>query len=69
LYTKKTCLWTGNGFVMPDFIHITEPEGVTAKIHEMSPGDDRANQRSETPAGFARAVFESNNPNKLRVAV
>ncbi len=62
LYRKYTCLWTGGGFVMPEFLYTEEPEGVTSKIHRMSPGDDRANQRSETPERFARAVFEANKP-------
>lgn len=62
LWTKKTCLWTGNGFVMPPPIHTRAPAGVTHKIHEMPPSDDRANLRSETPPGFARAVFLSNAP-------
>lgn len=60
LYSKKTCLWTGNGFVMPPPIHATKPDGVTQKIWMASPGEDRADLRSETPAGFARAVFEAN---------
>jgi hypothetical protein len=59
-YTKRTCLWTGNGFVMP------EPRPVAPvgnnRIHWASPGPDRANIRSLTPAGFARAVFEANHP-------
>lgn len=58
-YTKRTCLWTGGGFVMP------EPRGVVpvlgSKMHRMSPGADRANLRSETPMGFARAVFLANH--------
>lgn len=62
LWTKKTCLWTGNGFIMPEFIHTTEPPGVVEKIWLASPGADRANIRSETPPGFARAVFEANRP-------
>jgi hypothetical protein len=60
LWTKKTCLWTGNGFVMPKPIHATEPAGVTERIWLMPPSDERANMRSETPAGFAKAVFEAN---------
>jgi hypothetical protein len=59
-YTKKTCLWTGNGFVMP-------PPAVTAglgepddRIHKAPPSDERGNIRSATPMGFARAVFEAN---------
>lgn len=61
-YTKKTCLWTGGGFVMPapkmnpdDWL--TPPDD---RIHKAAPGPDRANFRSATPMGFARAVFEAN---------
>lgn len=61
-YQKLTCLWVGNGFVMPAKEYITKPEGTSQKIWEMSPGEDRQNKRSETPAGFARAVFEANRP-------
>jgi hypothetical protein len=69
LYTKKTCLWTGNGFIMPQADFIVKPEGVKQKILLASPGEDRADVRSETPEGFARAVFEANNPNKLKLAI
>jgi hypothetical protein len=69
LYTKKTGLWTGNGFVMPEVDYIIQPKGVTAKIHLASPGEGRADVRSETPAGFAKAVFLANNPQKLRQAI
>lgn len=59
-YTKKTCLWTGGGFVMPD----RKPGEPTlgSLMHRMSPSADRADQRSVTPLGFARAVFEANEP-------
>jgi hypothetical protein len=59
-YTKKTCLWTGGGFVMPARQpgH-GEPDD---RIHKCPPGPDRANIRSATPMGFARAVFEANAP-------
>lgn len=30
------------------------------RIHYASPGPDRANFRSATPKGFARAVFDAN---------
>lgn len=30
-------------------------------MHLMSPSDDRADRRSATPMGFARAVFEANS--------
>lgn len=58
---KKTCLWTGNGFIMPNPTHKTPPEGTTEKIWLMSPGEGRADERSETPPGFAKAVFEANH--------
>ena len=58
-YTKKTCLWTGGGFVMPEKQPGTgSPDD---RIHKCPPGPDRANTRSATPMGFARAVFESNH--------
>jgi hypothetical protein len=61
-YTKKTCLWTGNGFVMPEAWHRTKPDGTTSAIHLMLPSADRGDKRSITPEGFARAVFEANEP-------
>lgn len=60
LWTKYTCLWTGNGFIMPEKEYTTEPNGVVPKIWKMPPGKDRADKRSETPMGFARAVFNAN---------
>jgi hypothetical protein len=63
-YTKKTCLWTGGGFVMPpkNRVEITAP----SYIHKMPPSADRANLRSATPMGFARAVFQANAKHQLR---
>ena len=58
-YTKKTCLWTGNGFVMPEKNRVEPTDG--SKMHKMGPSSDRARKRSETPMGFARAVFEANS--------
>lgn len=59
-YTKKTCLWTGGGFVMPAPFRdeaLGEPDN---RIHRAPPGPERANFRSATPEGFARAVFLAN---------
>lgn len=59
-YTKRTCLWTGNGFKMPApqrDASLGEPDN---RIHFASPGPERANFRSATPMGFARAVFKEN---------
>jgi hypothetical protein len=59
-YTKKTCLWTGNGFQMPaPFIveWLGEPDD---RIHKCPPGPERHNIRSATPRGFAEAVYQAN---------
>ena len=57
-YTKKTCLWTGAGFVMPD----RKPGEPTlgSMMHRVPPSEERQNIRSATPMGFAYAVFEAN---------
>jgi hypothetical protein len=64
LWSKKTCLWTGGGFVMPPPVHLTPPAGVTERIWRMSPSPERSDLRAETPPGFARAVFEANGNGK-----
>lgn len=67
-YTKKTCLWTGGGFVMPEpAIDPNAPEPDN-RIHFASPGPERANIRSVTPMGFARAVFAANHRPALEIA-
>lgn len=58
-YTKKTSLWTGNGFVMPARA-VAANEPPDDRIHKAPPGDNRADFRSMTPMGFARAVFQAN---------
>lgn len=69
-YTKKTCLWTGGGFVMPKPLRAYsklwgDPDD---RIHKASPGPERANIRSVTPMGFARAVFAANHRPALEAA-
>lgn len=59
-YTKKTCLWSGQGFVMPDALMDESLGKPDNRIHTAPPGPDRANFRSATPHGFAKAVFEAN---------
>ena len=61
-YTKKTCLWTGGGFVMPHEFRADGLGDPDDRIHKAAPGPERANFRSATPGGFARAVFEANAP-------
>jgi len=59
-YTKKTCIWSGNGFLMPDkraVEHIGKfwgwafLGGASSKTKQL---------RSLTPRGFSRAVYEAN---------
>ena len=57
-YTKRTCLWTGGGFVMPDRRPVAPVEG--SKMHRLPPSADRGNLRSVTPMGFAGAVMLAN---------
>ncbi len=57
-YTKRTCLWTGNGFKIPQPRRVTPTEG--SRMHRLSSSSKRAMLRSETPMGFARAVFRAN---------
>lgn len=59
-YVKKTCLWTGGGFIMPQRASV--PPVLGSKMWRLPPSADRADLRSETPKGFARAVFEANHP-------
>jgi hypothetical protein len=61
-YTKKTCIWPFNGFVMPEMFKdesLGEPDD---RIHKAPPGPERSNFRSAFPRGFSRAVFLANAP-------
>lgn len=60
-YVKHTCLWTGNGFVMPEPTVLVKPPDCDERIWRMPPSADRADKRSETPRGFANAVFRANS--------
>jgi len=64
-YRKKTCLWTGGGFVMPKPKYRKEPSGTDSRIHMMPPSPERARLRSITPMGFANAVCDANQPEEL----
>lgn len=55
-YTKLTCLW--GSFNAPARKPVEATEG--SKMHFVPPGPRRAEIRSQTPAGFARAFFEAN---------
>lgn len=57
-YTKRTCLWTGNGFVMPQKRRVSPTEG--SRMHLLAPSKNRDALRSITPKGFAQAVWKAN---------
>jgi hypothetical protein len=61
-YVKKTALWTGGGFVMPDAFPLMDAGPPDDRIYKAPPGAGRAAFRSATPMGFARAVFRANAP-------
>ena len=67
-YTKKTCLWAGGGFVMPQPAKDRTLGAPDNRIHFASPGPERANFRSATPMGFAQAVFAANHTPALELA-
>lgn len=60
-YTKKTCLWVGNGFVMPDKKPVPHI-GCFWGWKFLGGKSERTKQlRSLTPEGFARAVYYFNH--------
>lgn len=67
-YTKKTCIWCGNGFVMPPIIRaddmFAKPTAVDpsmgSMMHTLPQSGKRGEARSVTPGGFAEEVFKAN---------
>lgn len=59
-YTKKTCIWALNGFVMPAPDPLAGLGAPDNRIHRCPPGPERHNIRSATPEGFTRAIFQAN---------
>lgn len=61
-YPKKTCIWSGNGFEMPEKKPVDEPKGYSP-MHKKLGGKSlkTKNIRSATPRGFAQAIFEKYN--------
>lgn len=61
-YTKKTHLWGDFTPPLPIFIgqdrSVFPSEG--SKMHRLPPSRNRANLRSATPPGFAKAFFDAN---------
>lgn len=60
-YTKKTCLWTGNGFVMPDMKPVLPTGNANPGWQKLGGKSKRTKLiRSLTPRGFALAVCLAN---------
>ncbi len=60
-YPKKTCIWSGNGFVMPDKWPVNVEAGYSDQHKKLGGKSLKTkNIRSATPRGFANAVFEFN---------
>ncbi|QDP52097.1 MAG: putative DNA (cytosine-5)-methyltransferase [Prokaryotic dsDNA virus sp.] len=61
-YPKKTCIWSGNGFVMPEKKPVEVDNGYSDQHKKLGGKSLKTkNIRSATPRGFAQAVFEANN--------
>ena len=60
-YPKKTCLWTGGGFVMPWAVPVPVEKGHSRQHLKLGGKSQRTKDiRSATPRGFAIAVYEAN---------
>lgn len=60
-YPKKTCLWVGNGFILPIKRPIAVPTGYSPQHSKLGGKSEKTKIiRSLTPRGFSRAVYESN---------
>lgn len=58
-YPKKTCLWSGNGFLLPDKKEVQVEPGYSEQHKKLGGKSLKTkNIRSATPRGFAIAVFE-----------
>ena len=62
-YPKKTCLWTGNNFTMPEKRPVPKDTVLdSTSFNNRCGGRSKRtkNIRSATPRGFAQAVYEAN---------
>lgn len=58
-YPKKTCLWSGGGFVLPQKKPVYVKPGYSDQHNKLGGKSLKTkNIRSATPRGFAQAVFE-----------
>lgn len=63
-YSKKTCLWTSDDFIMPEKKPIHCDDYGKSPLHKKLGGKSERTKmiRSATPRGFAKAVFLANVP-------
>jgi hypothetical protein len=60
-YPKKTCVWSGGGFVMPNKKPVSVDSGYSDQHKKLGGKSLKTkNIRSATPRGFAKAVFLAN---------
>lgn len=61
-YFKKTCLWTGGGFIMPKEKRVEPGTKDALTFSQLGGNNSRETEfvRDITPRGFSQAVFESN---------
>lgn len=60
-YPKKTCIWAGGGFVMPEIKPVECDPGYSDQHKKLGGKSLKTkNIRSATPRGFALAVYERN---------
>jgi len=58
-YPKKTCLWSGGGFEMPELKPVYVKPGFSDTHNKLGGKSLKTkNIRSATPRGFAKAIFE-----------
>ena len=60
-YPKYTCIWAGNGFVMPQRKPVNCPPGYSDQNNKLGGKSERTKMiRSATPRGFTQGAFEAN---------
>lgn len=65
-YPKETWLWASPSFIFPPKAEVYCPPGWSPQTTKLGGKSERTKQiRSETPRGFAKAVFMSNRPKEL----
>lgn len=61
-YPKKTCIWMGNGFRKPATKPVDVAPGYSVQFYKLGGKSAKTKKiRSETPRGYAIAVFEENS--------